>query len=93
LAQKTGLMQSARIFWVFLGEFLGYLEWIGPNHKYFSETEGPTVIFTNVQGLRQNFQEVEGPKCKMVGNYGSGPPWTKMARTKWRGGTTLVHGR
>jgi hypothetical protein len=54
----------------FLFEFLGYLEWLGPNHKYFSETEGPTVIFLNAQGLRQNFQEAQWPKCKMVGNYG-----------------------
>jgi hypothetical protein len=28
-------------------EFLGYLQWLGPNHKYFSETEGPMVIFPN----------------------------------------------
>jgi hypothetical protein len=54
----------------FFGEFLGYLEWLGPNHKYFLETEGPAVIFPNAQGLRQNFQEAQGPKCKMVGNYG-----------------------
>jgi hypothetical protein len=36
--QKIGLLQSARIFWGFLGEFLGYLEWLGPNRKYFLET-------------------------------------------------------
>jgi hypothetical protein len=35
--------------WEFFGDFwvnfLGYLEWLGPNHKYFSKTEGPMVIF------------------------------------------------
>jgi hypothetical protein len=82
LAQKTGLMQSAVIFWVFLGEFLGYLDWIGPNRKYFSETEGPTVIFTNAQGLRQNFQEAEGPKCKIQ--------WTGST-TRGLGGAARVH--
>jgi hypothetical protein len=54
----------------FLGEFLVYLEWLGPNHKYFSETERPAVILPNVQGPRQNLQEAPGPKCKMVRNYG-----------------------
>jgi hypothetical protein len=42
--------------------FLGYLEWLLPNRKYFSETEGPVVIFPNVQGPRQNLQETQGPK-------------------------------
>jgi hypothetical protein len=50
------------IFQGFLGEFLGYLEWLGPNRKYFSETEGPAIIFPNVQGPRQNLQEAQGPK-------------------------------
>jgi hypothetical protein len=27
------------------GNFWGYLEWLGPNRKYFSETEDPAVIF------------------------------------------------
>jgi hypothetical protein len=70
LAQKIGLLRSAGIFRGLLGKFLGYLEWLGPNCKYFLETEGPAVIFPNVQGLRQNFQEAQGPKCKVVGNYG-----------------------
>jgi hypothetical protein len=58
------------IFRRFLGEFLGNLEWLGPNRKYFSETEGPVVIFPNAQGPRQNLQEAQGPKCKMVRNNG-----------------------
>jgi hypothetical protein len=28
-------------------KFLGYLEWLEANHKYFSETEGPAIIFPN----------------------------------------------
>jgi hypothetical protein len=52
------------IFQGFWGEFLGYLEWLGPNRKYFSETKGLAVIFPNAQGLRQNVQEAQGPKCK-----------------------------
>jgi hypothetical protein len=70
LLQKIGLFRSVGIFQRFLGEFLSYLEWLGPNHKYFSETEGPAVIFTNVQGPQQNLQEAQGPKCKIVRNYG-----------------------
>jgi hypothetical protein len=54
----------------FLGEFLGYLEWLGPNHKYFSEIEGPVVIFPNAQEPRQNLQEAQGPKYKIVRTYG-----------------------
>jgi hypothetical protein len=53
-----------------LGEFLGYLEWLEPNHKYFSETEAPAVIFPTAQGPQQNLHEAQGPKCKMVRNYG-----------------------
>jgi hypothetical protein len=30
------------------GGFLECLTWLGPNHKYFSKTEGPVVIFPNV---------------------------------------------
>jgi hypothetical protein len=45
--QKRGLFQSVGIFQGFLGEFLGYLEWLGPNRKYFLKTEGPAVIFSN----------------------------------------------
>jgi hypothetical protein len=66
LAQKIGLLRSVGFF----QRFLGYLEWLGPNHKYFLETEGPAVIFPNAQGLRQNLQEAQGPKCKIVRNYG-----------------------
>jgi hypothetical protein len=40
------------------------LEWLGPNRKYFSETEGPAIIFPNAQGLRQNFQEAQGLNAK-----------------------------
>jgi hypothetical protein len=70
LAQKIGILRSVGIFWGFLGEFLGYLEWLGANHKYFSETQGLEVFFPNAQGPQQNLQEDQGPKCKMVRNYG-----------------------
>jgi hypothetical protein len=51
--------------------FFVYLEWLGPNRKYFSKTEGPAVIFfPNAQGPRQKLQEAHGPKCKIVRNYG-----------------------
>jgi hypothetical protein len=70
LAQKIGLLRSTWMFRGFLDEFFGYLEWLGPNHKYFSETEGPVVIFPNAQGPRQNLQEAQGLICKMVRNYG-----------------------
>jgi hypothetical protein len=68
--QKIGLLRSVGIFQGCLGAFLGYLEWVGPNRKYFLEAEGPAVIFPNAQGPQQNLQEAWGPKSKMVRNYG-----------------------
>jgi hypothetical protein len=59
--QKIGLLRSVGIFWGFLGELLGYLEWLGPNRKYFSQTEHPVVIFSNAHGPQQNLQEAQGP--------------------------------
>jgi hypothetical protein len=70
LRAKDRALAKCGKFLGFLGEFLGYLEWLGPNRKYFSEMKGPTVIFPNDQGPQQNFQEAQGPKCKMVRNYG-----------------------
>jgi hypothetical protein len=67
LAQKIGLLRSVGIFWVFLGEFFGYLEWLGPNRKYFSEIEGTAVIFSNMQGPRQNLQKLRGLNAKWQG--------------------------
>jgi hypothetical protein len=61
--QKIGLLRSVKEFW-------GFLDWLGLDRKFFSETEGPAVIFPNIQGLWQNLQEAQGPKCKMVRNYG-----------------------
>jgi hypothetical protein len=58
-----------RVLW-FLLKYWEWLEWLGPNHKFFLETEVPTVIFPNEWGSRQNLQEAQGPKCKMVRNYG-----------------------
>jgi hypothetical protein len=54
LAQKIGLLRSVESIQGFLGEFLGYLERLGPNRKYFSETEGHAIIFPNAQGPQQN---------------------------------------
>jgi hypothetical protein len=50
----------------FLGIWSGYDLII----NIFSETEGPVVIFPNVQGPLQNLEEAQGAKCKMVRNYG-----------------------
>jgi hypothetical protein len=50
-------LRSVEFFRGFWGRFLGYLMWLGPNHKYFSEIKGPAVIFPNVQGPQQNLQE------------------------------------
>jgi hypothetical protein len=57
LGAKGRTLAKCGIFSGILGEFLGYLEWLGPNRKYFLETEGPAVIFPNVQGPWQNIQE------------------------------------
>jgi hypothetical protein len=58
---KKGLMPSG---------FLECLNWLGPNHQYFLETQGPEVIFPNTQGPWQNLPKAQGPKCKTVRNYG-----------------------
>jgi hypothetical protein len=52
LGAKDMALAKCGNFQGFLGEFLGYLEWLGPNHKYFSEIEAPAVIFPNAQGLQ-----------------------------------------
>jgi hypothetical protein len=93
LAQKMGLLRSAGFFRGFLGQFLGYLEWLGPNHKYFSEIEGHAVIFPNAQGPRQNFQEAQGPKCKMVRNYGFLRFFPMENLVDWVHGVAQVHRR
>jgi hypothetical protein len=67
--QKTAVLAKFENFLRIFDEFLGYFEWLGPNHKYFLETEGHAVIFPNAQGPRQNLQEAQGPKCKTVRNY------------------------
>jgi hypothetical protein len=36
-------------------EFLGYLEWLGLNHKFFLEIEGPTIIFFQ---MRRDHSEI-----------------------------------
>jgi hypothetical protein len=95
--QKIGLLRSVGFF----RGFLGYLEWLGPNRKYFSETEGSAVIFPNAQGPRQNLQEAQGPKCKMLRNYGflrfifqwkSGGPGTQHVDQEARLGSTVDRG-
>jgi hypothetical protein len=63
LAQLIGLLRSAGIFWQFWGEFLGYLEWLGPNHKYFFQTEGPAIIFPNAQTATK-FSRSSGAQMK-----------------------------
>jgi hypothetical protein len=37
---------------------------LGPNCKYFSETEGPAEKSLGVQGLRVDLQQAPGPNCK-----------------------------
>jgi hypothetical protein len=86
-----GFLRSVEIFRGFLGEFWGYLEWLGPNRKYFSETEGHAVVFPNVQGPRQNLQEALGPKCKMVKNYGF-LGFIFQWKIRWTGSTVLGQG-
>jgi hypothetical protein len=85
---------------IFSGIF-GVFGVVGPNHKYFSETEGSAVIFPNAQGPRQNLQEAQGPKCKMLRNYGflrfifqwkSGGPGTQHVDQEVRLGSTVDRG-
>jgi hypothetical protein len=42
---------------------------LGPNYKYFSETEDPAKIFTNIWEPWQNKQQVQGAQCKIHGVY------------------------
>jgi hypothetical protein len=45
LGQNTGAPTKFENFSGIFGEFSGYLEWLGPNRKYLSETEGAAAIF------------------------------------------------
>jgi hypothetical protein len=55
-----GLLRSVGIFWGFLGEFLGYLEWLGPNRKYFSKTEGAAAIFSMSRDFGLIYNKLRG---------------------------------
>jgi hypothetical protein len=46
---------------------LGCLEWLGPNHNYFSETKGHTAVFQRAQGSQRNLQQAQGLLCKVHG--------------------------
>jgi hypothetical protein len=48
--QMIGALAKFDKFSGIFDEFLAYLEFLGPNSKYFPETEGPAVIFSNAQG-------------------------------------------
>jgi hypothetical protein len=48
--ERIGVLAKIEIFLGIFGGFLGCLKWLGPNHNYFSEIEGPAVIFPNAQG-------------------------------------------
>jgi hypothetical protein len=48
--------------------FLGYLDWLGPNHKYFLKTEGLIKRIQYCFGLRVDLQHSQGLQCKMVEN-------------------------
>jgi hypothetical protein len=72
LAQKARALAKFVNFSGIFGEFLGYLEWLESNPKYFSEIEGPTVFskcvgtvvkFTRSSGaLMQNGKELWIPR-------------------------------
>jgi hypothetical protein len=63
-AEEQGLLRRLGFFGGFFGEFLECMEWLGPNHKYFSESKGspailPTrrdhdTIYKKLRGLNAN---------------------------------------
>jgi hypothetical protein len=46
--ERTGALAKFRVFLGNFGGFLECLERLGPSHNYFSETEGPAAISSNV---------------------------------------------
>jgi hypothetical protein len=52
------------IFQRFLDEFLGYLEWLGPNGKFFSETEGYAVNFQTRRDHGKIYRKLRGLNAK-----------------------------
>jgi hypothetical protein len=64
LGAKDRALAKCENFLGILGEFLGYLEWLGPNRKYFSETEGPVVIFQMCRDRGKMYKELRGLNAK-----------------------------
>jgi hypothetical protein len=67
-AQKTRALVKFGNFSGNFSEFLGYLEWPGPNHKYFLEIEGPTIIFFQTRrDHNEIYKKLRGLNAKWQG--------------------------
>jgi hypothetical protein len=64
LTQKTGALAKFENFLGFFGEFLGYLEWLVPNRKYFLKTEGPAAIFPMRRDRDEIYKKLRGLNAK-----------------------------
>jgi hypothetical protein len=92
--KRQGLLRILEIFVKFWRVYSG----LGPICKYFSETEGPAQIFTNVQGLRRNLQnfsstrklidQVHGAVDQRRGQVHGGPAGSEDTG---HGGPSLPH--
>ncbi|WP_428028756.1 hypothetical protein, partial [Arcobacter sp.] len=58
-AKDRGSCEVWDFFGIF-GEFLRYLEWLGPNHKYFLETEVPATIFPTRRDRELIYNKLRG---------------------------------
>jgi hypothetical protein len=52
--ERTGALAK---FGIFLRILVDFWSGLGPVCKYFSETEGPTIILPSVQGSHRNLQQ------------------------------------
>jgi hypothetical protein len=73
LAQKIGLLPSVGIFQGFLGEFLGYLEWLGSNRKYFFRNRGSCGNFSICVGTAAKFTCSSGTSMQYAKSGGLSP--------------------
>jgi hypothetical protein len=55
---KTG------VFSVIFSEFLECMEWLGPNHKYFSKVEGPAAILPTRRDCNVIYNKLKGLNAK-----------------------------
>jgi hypothetical protein len=62
--ERTRAHAKAGIFSGIFGEFLECLDWLGPNHKYVLEAEGPTAILPMRRDRGTIYNKLRGLNAK-----------------------------